>query len=344
MPEKDPQINRTVSEEDHHIYISFCAREARQEALALQAALKNHGVSAFVRSKAVDYKNEIYDEEKMAYIATKLAKCELAVIMGTPSYGCHSVQPFSTFDELQFVKCNKPALGSLAVKMCDRFVEPTPQTGKLKSRVLSSANMLLLASGNSENDFRNATQWFAGDPMPKDLVEKIICRLLHTRIMRGRSSRPLLPPTVGNLFCSKLQPDAQTIMTVDDDPVHQMVTKQLLEARGFNVLVATSGDQALELIRESGLPSLVLLDNFMPGGMQGAEVCQKLRETYPKYILPIIMVSASDALSSIAVSLANGANDYIPKPARVDILIQRVKTQLFLQKAWRDEVSKMEWT
>ena len=67
----------------------------------------------------------------------------------------------------------------------------------------------------------------------------------------------------------------KTILIVDDDRDMHGLLRARLESEGYNIISAYSGEQALELIRERGLPHLVLVDIYMPG-MSGLEFCRQL--------------------------------------------------------------------
>jgi hypothetical protein len=100
------------------IYISFNSAEAEVEAEQLREALLERGVSVYKRAGAGG------EDASMAEISNMLAECQLAVVMGTEGYGEHTSAALSTFDELQFIKCNKADYSCYFVKMCERFLEP----------------------------------------------------------------------------------------------------------------------------------------------------------------------------------------------------------------------------
>lgn len=113
------------------------------------------------------------------------------------------------------------------------------------------------------------------------------------------------------------------ILIVDDDEEIRKVIGIYLENEGYEILKAENGAQALKLIAENEV-ALVLLDIMMPG-MNGTEVCMKIREDS---IMPIIFLSAkSEDLDKIQ-GLASGADDYITKPFNAMELIARVKSQI----------------
>lgn len=116
---------------------------------------------------------------------------------------------------------------------------------------------------------------------------------------------------------------SKKILIVDDDAEIRKVIGIYLENEGYEILKAENGDQALKFISENEV-ALVLLDIMMPG-MNGTEVCMKIREDS---IMPIIFLSAkSEDLDKIQ-GLASGADDYITKPFSAMELIARVKSQI----------------
>lgn len=113
------------------------------------------------------------------------------------------------------------------------------------------------------------------------------------------------------------------ILIVDDDVEIRKVIGIYLENEGYEILKAENGEQALELITENDV-ALVLLDIMMPG-MNGTDVCMKIREDS---IMPIIFLSAKSEDLDTIQGLASGADDYITKPFNAMELIARVKSQV----------------
>jgi len=101
------------------------------------------------------------------------------------------------------------------------------------------------------------------------------------------------------------------ILVVEDEPQITNFLKRGLTYKGFDVLVASTGEQALRTVREHS-PDLVLLDIVLPN-INGFEVCRCLR-TDGHQELPILMLTAKDELSDKIIGLDSGADDYITKP------------------------------
>src|SRR5437773_11162572 len=114
-----------------------------------------------------------------------------------------------------------------------------------------------------------------------------------------------------------------TILTADDDPQLLRLIARNLQFEGYDVLSASDGKQALELV-EQHVPDLVILDVMMPK-MDGFTVCQQVREFSS---VPIIIVTARGQDQDKIRGLDLGADDYLTKPFSVDELLARVRAVL----------------
>jgi DNA-binding response OmpR family regulator len=123
-----------------------------------------------------------------------------------------------------------------------------------------------------------------------------------------------------------------TLVAADDDPQLLRLMARNLQLEGFDVLAASDGQQALELI-ENHAPDLVLLDVMMPK-MDGFTVCSRVREFSA---VPIIIVTARGQDQDKVRGLDLGADDYLTKPFSVEELLARVRAVLR-----RSELSTME--
>jgi DNA-binding response OmpR family regulator len=116
----------------------------------------------------------------------------------------------------------------------------------------------------------------------------------------------------------------QRILVVDDDPAIVRLVRDKLDYAGFEVLTATSGQQALAVIERRGLPHLAIVDVMMPG-MDGFEFCQTVQQFTD---LPIIMLTAVDEEETVIRGLEHFAEDYITKPFSPRELVARVRRVL----------------
>ena len=123
----------------------------------------------------------------------------------------------------------------------------------------------------------------------------------------------------------------QRILVVDDIPQNISVLNELLKEE-YSISAATSGDRALKITKSDNPPDLVLLDVMMPG-MDGYEVCRRLKSDQATKDIPIIFVTARGDVEDEAKGLELGAVDYLTKPANPSIVLARVKTHLELRAA-----------
>src|SRR5689334_25407406 len=105
----------------------------------------------------------------------------------------------------------------------------------------------------------------------------------------------------------------------------------MLRNEGYHVMPATSGQQALERA-QAQRPDLILLDLMMPG-MDGLEVCQRLKASPLTRGIPVIFLTASNEMEHLVKGFAAGALDYVTKPFNAPELLARVRTHLELQHA-----------
>jgi DNA-binding response OmpR family regulator len=119
------------------------------------------------------------------------------------------------------------------------------------------------------------------------------------------------------------------ILVVDDVPQNVRLLEAVLAPRGYDVVSATDGRAALELV-ESAEPDLVLLDVVMPE-LDGFAVCRRLREREDTAVLPVIMITSSDGPEKTQ-AIEAGADDFIPKPLNHHELLTRVRSLLRIKR------------
>ena len=112
------------------------------------------------------------------------------------------------------------------------------------------------------------------------------------------------------------------LLVADDEPNIVISLEYLMKREGYDVLVATDGNQALEAIQREQ-PALVLLDVMMPG-MNGFEVCQAVRADPALDGVRILMLTAKGRETDVSKGLALGANAYMTKPFSTRELVQKV--------------------
>jgi two-component system cell cycle response regulator len=119
------------------------------------------------------------------------------------------------------------------------------------------------------------------------------------------------------------------VLVVDDIPANVKLLEARLSAEYFEVLTATSGQEALGVV-EAEMPDIVLLDVMMPG-MDGFEVCRRIKRDPRTQHIPIVMVTALDQVSDRVKGLEAGADDFLTKPVSDIALITRVKSLVRLK-------------
>jgi diguanylate cyclase (GGDEF)-like protein/PAS domain S-box-containing protein len=129
------------------------------------------------------------------------------------------------------------------------------------------------------------------------------------------------------------------LLVVDDDPYNRDVLSRRLARRGYDVVVAADGAEALSLIEEQTF-DLVLLDQMMPG-ISGMDLLRLLRGSFSDAELPVIMVTAQSESENIVQALQSGANDYVVKPVDFPVAAARIQAQLS-RKAANDALRQSE--
>lgn len=120
------------------------------------------------------------------------------------------------------------------------------------------------------------------------------------------------------------------ILVVDDDPENLLLMSEILEPEGYQIQTAESGRQAVEMIHHVQ-PQLILLDVMMPD-IDGFEVCQRIRRDTQAATVPIVFLTALDDDDSHLKSVQVMGDDYLTKPIKVDLLLQKIGNILKLSQ------------
>lgn len=160
-------------------------------------------------------------------------------------------------------------------------------------------------------------------PVNPELLRQRIRTQLELGACRWRPAAARTPPL-----------GQAAILVVDDVPEN---IHELLEAlKGeYRILVANTGQKAIEIIQGPTAPDLILLDIVMPG-LDGYEVCRRIKAMPQGIRIPIIFVTVADATENKVLGFSVGAADYITKPFDIDEVRARVRTHLALRSAQQE--------
>ena len=131
--------------------------------------------------------------------------------------------------------------------------------------------------------------------------------------------------------------DKKLILLVDDAPANIQIAREILKDE-YKTRVATNGPKALELVKVSPPPDLILLDVNMPG-MDGYEVCTRLKADPLTRDIPVIFLTAMTEAEDETKGFAAGAVDYIHKPFSAAVMMARVHTHLNLRET-REQLAR----
>jgi two-component system, OmpR family, response regulator MprA len=115
------------------------------------------------------------------------------------------------------------------------------------------------------------------------------------------------------------------ILVVDDERAVRESLRRALELEGYEIELAADGREALERLEAESQPDVLVLDVLMPG-VDGLEVCRRLRRAGSR--LPVLMLTARDAVENRVAGLDAGADDYVTKPFALEELLARIRALL----------------
>ena len=132
---------------------------------------------------------------------------------------------------------------------------------------------------------------------------------------------------------SAMDSPSPTVLVVDDNEDMVYIVTRMLSTHDLNVLGATNGPECLAIVRSQPV-DVVILDVMMPG-MDGLEVCRRLKQIAPS--LPVIFLTIKNDMATKATGIALGASEFVPKPCNKWDLLARVHTQI-LTRRWEKEM------
>jgi two-component system, OmpR family, response regulator MprA len=115
------------------------------------------------------------------------------------------------------------------------------------------------------------------------------------------------------------------VLVVDDERAVRDSLRRALDLQGYQVDLAADGAEALARLESNGQPDAVVLDILMPG-IDGLEVCRRIRENGNE--VPVLMLTARDAVGDRVAGLDAGADDYLVKPFALEELLARIRALL----------------
>ena len=130
----------------------------------------------------------------------------------------------------------------------------------------------------------------------------------------------------------------ERILVVDDTPANIQTVAAILKGQGYQLSVATTGKQALDVL-EKIRPDLILLDVMMPE-LDGFETCRRIKSTEAWKDIPIIFLTAKTETADLVKGFEMGAVDYVGKPFNAHELLARVNTHLTVDQLRRTLAGK----
>jgi DNA-binding response OmpR family regulator len=166
----------------------------------------------------------------------------------------------------------------------------------------------------------------AGPPVIKTLYGRGYCFVAPATVLSPEPSLPLMPAAHD---ATPVATGHSKILIVDDEPFNVDYLEQELEDRGYKTISAANGQEALDKVAAEA-PDLILLDVMMPV-MDGFTVCRILKEHEETRLIPIIIMTALDAVADRIQGIKAGADDFLTKPVHEEELFARIETALKLK-------------
>ncbi len=121
-----------------------------------------------------------------------------------------------------------------------------------------------------------------------------------------------------------IEPTAPTVLVIEDDPANRALLTALLQRAGYRAVTANDGPSGLEAALETA-PDVVLLDVGLPG-MDGLEICRRLRADPRTVTLPVVLLTGRTSVDDVVAGLDAGADDFLAKPFHEAELLARLRS------------------
>jgi len=153
----------------------------------------------------------------------------------------------------------------------------------------------------------------------------------HRELIESQTEIPNLLPD-GNVWILSLPDPAEVkLLVVDDQPYDTLLLSSYLKDEGYQVLTANTGQDALNIVFNES-PDIVLSDVMMPG-MDGFEVCHRIKQNQRSVLIPVVLITALDGQSDRIKGIKAGADEFLSKPINREELMARVRSLLRYQRA-----------
>jgi DNA-binding response OmpR family regulator len=166
----------------------------------------------------------------------------------------------------------------------------------------------------------------AGPPVVKTVYGRGYCFVAPVTVLPQEHPLPITPAAPDKTPVASAR---SKILIVDDEPFNVDYLEQELEDLGYETVSATNGQEALEKVAAEA-PDLILLDVMMPV-MDGFTVCRILKDHEETRLIPIIIMTALDAVADRVKGIKAGADDFLTKPVHEEELLARIDTALKLK-------------
>jgi len=192
--------------------------------------------------------------------------------------------------------------------------------------------IIFVSSFNNNEEQEKALLHGGNDYLIKPVAKDVLFNKIQTQIALTNYNDNVIATATKNIKTTNVP---NKILIIDDAPQNIQVAVEILKDK-YTVSVATSGEKALSMLKEGLHPDLILLDIIMPG-MDGFEVCKRLKSDTLYCNIPLIFLSILENEHDMVKGLELGAVDYVTKPFEPRVLRARVDTHIKL-KMYQDEL------